>query len=76
MRNNSFLHARTVVTSLLLLTDRLMSCQVIHGQEIGFLTSPLPCVLDSSQWGWLFLHMDAEVTFLASLNGIYQKKLV
>lgn len=72
MRNNSFLQARTVVTSLVLLIERLISCQVIHGEEIGFLTSPLPCILDGPHWGWLFLQTDAEVSFLVALNGIYE----
>lgn len=50
MRNNSFLHCRTVVTSLLLLTDRLISFQVIYGQDIGFLTSPSPCAFPCLGW--------------------------
>lgn len=74
MRNNSFLQARTVVMLLLLLTDRLTSCQVIHRQEMGslLLLHPEPSLVSAgSQWEWLFLQMGAEVSFLVVPSGVY-----
>ena len=46
----SFLQSRTVVMLFLLLTDRLISCQVIHRQEMGSLPSPSPCAFPCLGW--------------------------
>lgn len=50
MRNNFFFQARTAVVLLLFLTNRLISCQVIHRQEMGSLPSPSPRAFSCLGW--------------------------